>query len=227
MVWKNLGMAKIEQMTGPVAFGGIEPSVGPCNFCDLQQRERALIATDAGVVVPSVGALVPGWVLVVPRTHAYSTAEFDGEDRASFQALVERAKDVVASQWGPSVVFEHGSAGAGRLAGCGVDHAHVHVVPIDLDLRESIFLLGDPFNRLEWEARSEPSGDDRRTDYIWLHDLTGGWIARADVLPSQVVRRAIAKVIGVEIWDWKADPQQSNFDETLRVLGHDDISVSG
>ena len=36
----------------------------------------------------------------------------------------------------PVTMFEHGASHTGSIMGCGVDHAHVHLVPLDFNLAE-------------------------------------------------------------------------------------------
>lgn len=149
--------------------------------------------------------MVEGWTLVVPADHIMSLAEMNSDRWLRFAELMNRARDLVENVYGDTVLFEHGSAGPGRPAGCGVDHAHLHIVPIRLDLRTAIAQLGDKFERIVWEPAGNRPSANKRTDYIYISDETGDWITHAEILPGQVVRRAIAKHIKVPLWDWRDD----------------------
>src|SRR5689334_2245520 len=111
-------------------------SRGPNDKCDIP-----LLSIPEGVVIPSVGALLPGWLLIVPRERALSYAELDTANR---QTLYHLARSVASevSDFGSPIMLEHGAATAGSGIGCGVDQAHLHVVPIQFDLSKQV--LADP-----------------------------------------------------------------------------------
>ena len=74
-----------------------------------------------------------GYLLVSPLKHAYSLAELD--DLRTLGILVDEIRAIVTDVYGPCVIFEHGMTAAARVGGC-VDHAHLHVAPVDLPVLE-------------------------------------------------------------------------------------------
>lgn len=191
-------------------------TVTECRFCGIETRERVLAGDSRRrtVVVPSKGALVPGWILVVPVDHVLSLAELPDERRGPFALATQEADLHLRERLGAVVQFEHGPAAEGRSAGCGVDHAHLHLVPLDVDLRAvaaSTGLLPDDASWRPavwpWAARSRP-----HSDYLFVRDTDGsGWILEASTVPSQLFRRALARLQGHDRWDWKdaATPDES------------------
>ena len=108
----------------------------PCRFCDIvagrasRWPDRVLLETESYVVVASIGALVPGWAMVVPREHKLNLAAavVDSEFcwlRLRVSAMLRKAFPAARVR-----LFEHGSQAEGSLVGCGVDHAHLHLVPL-------------------------------------------------------------------------------------------------
>lgn len=194
-----------------------------CRFCSLGSYEQVIIGSTAGIVVPSVGAFVPGWVLAVPAQHVHSSAELVPSAAIAFAKLIDDARVLVERTYGRSVMFEHGAAGAGRTAGCGVNHAHVHVLPGRFDLRRVIHELGDEFEAIRWYPCPRPSQQEASSDFIWVADSTGAWVTRADRLPGQVVRRGLARCLGIDTWDWKADNRNENVTATLEALTRDSL----
>jgi diadenosine tetraphosphate (Ap4A) HIT family hydrolase len=156
-------------------------------------------------VLPSFGALLEGWLLVVSSRHVTSLAELQVDEWDAFIALRDQAATLVGAEYGSWIMFEHGAAGSLRQAGCGVDHAHSHIVPLDIDLRTSIRYVRDMVGDFNWSRSESQPQLIPGHDYIWLHDRTGQWISSRPAIPGQVVRRAIAARLGVEVWDWKAD----------------------
>jgi diadenosine tetraphosphate (Ap4A) HIT family hydrolase len=99
---------------------------------------RLIDQRDGFVVIPTLGQLFTGSLLVLPQAHFETTAEMSSQQiHAALQIIEEYAEQL--RQFGKVVVFEHGSRATEGLA-CGIHHAHVHVVPVpgDLSLDEAL-----------------------------------------------------------------------------------------
>jgi len=190
-----------------------------CRFCDLGAYETPILSSAAGIVVPSVGSMVAGWELVFPTSHVSSLAELNEDAWLGFSRLLSSARGDLERKFGPTILFEHGSAGFGRTAACGVDHAHMHVVPMSLDLRGAVRNVAATVGSFEWRGVQERVLSRENQDYIYLEDHSGKWVTYADNLPSQVVRRAIAHQLGLAGWDWKTNPRLSVMERTRQKLG--------
>lgn len=185
-----------------------------CKFCSDIPFQEIVYQSLSTNVVASIGALVEGWTLVFPVKHVLSLAGLEAGEWLDFQRDLTKIKESVENKFGPVVLFEHGSAGAGRTAGCGVDHAHMHIVPLNFDLRISVEKISNEVGKYEWTKVKTRPASRPGFDYIYLSDKTGSWITYAPLLPSQVIRRAIANEIGADEWDWKKDNQSERM---LRV----------
>src|SRR5688572_22883211 len=84
--------------------------------------------------VPSVGALVEGWLLVVPKNHALSCSRIGAGHRNEFASFVETVATALQLKYGVVSLFEHGAGRCRSSIGCGVDYAHLHLVPNCPDL---------------------------------------------------------------------------------------------
>src|ERR1700678_2335133 len=114
-------------------------SLGPlsdCRFCGYlkngtanSERWTVVAETELLVAVPSVGPLVPGWLLVIPKQHALSFGAVDASNLSALMADIQRIAMGWRDLFGPLAWFEHGPAEARSSAGCGIDHAHMHLVP--------------------------------------------------------------------------------------------------
>src|SRR5690349_693609 len=183
--------------------------------------DKPLVESTNFVAIPSLGALVPGWVMVVPKEHYLSigalTDSMVGEMAGLKDALVSR----LTQSYGELCAFEHGPGAAKRDVGCGVDHAHLHIVPVQFDLAEAAksFLPPD----LVW--KDAHMSDCRRAfaaglDYLYLEQPLGtGRIAVGGHFGSQVFRRAIATRLGSpHEYNWREYPQTDNILSTVETL---------
>jgi diadenosine tetraphosphate (Ap4A) HIT family hydrolase len=129
------------------------------------------------VVVPSVGALVAGYCLILPRRHVSSFGHLDAAAHGELSALIDRARDRLRTAFGGEVVvYEHGAMSPALPGGSCADHAHLHVVPVPPTVD-----LATPFFD---EHRVHPSADlpavraqaARGMPYLLLVDPRRGWL---------------------------------------------------
>jgi diadenosine tetraphosphate (Ap4A) HIT family hydrolase len=207
----------------PSISGGL---VANCPFCarlaDVRPDDPAewtvLARTERFVAVPSVGPLVPGWLLVLPTSHQLSFGDLDSTDDAATE--VESIAASWGAEFGPLTWFEHGPVHEDSVVGCGVDHAHMHLVPLKgLDL---LGLAAARMPSLHFE-RIDGLGDidssrQPGSPYLYLREESGqSWLASSDAIPSQFFRRLIAETQGrPEEFDWKCHPHRKMLTSTLR-----------
>jgi diadenosine tetraphosphate (Ap4A) HIT family hydrolase len=170
----------------------------------------------------SLGSLVEGWLLIVPRAHALSAAALTTVLLDELHSVKAQVREMLTVAYGPVSFFEHGPSECHHLTGCGVDHAHVHAVPGIQDL------LGAAFPFLPPGAKFRPGdiNDCREAiakglDYLYLEQPNGDpWIATARSFGSQTFRKAIAARLGLpDKYDWKVFPELRNIDLTKTRLG--------
>ncbi len=193
-----------------------------CRFCQLPTRETPIVENPIGIAVPSIGAFVEGWLLVIPRRHMVALSDLMEWEREEFRALMVETEKLIDGKYGHTVMFEHGPAAAGRNAGCGVDHAHLHIMPITIALHETVRTDGGGRD-LQWRPATLPWDADAEhaagLDYFFVREADGtAWVASTPSAPSQLLRRAIAKYIGAPVWDWKVDFQPELMAATYRRL---------
>jgi diadenosine tetraphosphate (Ap4A) HIT family hydrolase len=207
-----------------------------CRFCSglatpkaEEYWNRPLLRSPNFLVVPSIGALVEGWVLVVPTAHYVSAATISAGLRTEFKSVVGAARQLVGEVYGPSWVFEHGPKTVGRQVGCGIDHAHMHVVPTRLDLVSAAkpLLPKVAFRRVGGLDTLDAS--IAANDYLFAESPNGeAHLASGDGIGSQVFRRAIADGLGVsERYNWREYPQLETVKATIARLGGFNSEVEG
>lgn len=183
-----------------------------CRFCQLSAVEQPLLTRNNFDIVPSVGSLVEGWLLAVPRRHVVALAELSVNEQHRFVSLIKDITRILEHEYGPVVAFEHGPAQPKRGAGCGIDHGHLHLVPTDADLKSGVAAFQFNFELL-WKEASWPwkarTAHQNGNDYLFLREQDGkSWIAESrEPIPGQLFRRVLAAHISHCGWDWKTDPR--------------------
>ena len=204
-----------------------------CRFCRaLTGGENGIwtdvpiYETDGFVVTPSLGALVEGWLLVLPREHVVNTSRIAANLRQEFTAIVDRTVAIVADEFGPVTLFEHGPSYDGSRLGCGVDHAHLHVVPLSFNLENVVLSKPDG---PEWVARACHIAElpAQSKDYLALSSSgQRTLLAHPDVELSQFFRRRIAETLGRPAqYDYRSYPFLESVAATRHRLLSRSVSV--
>jgi diadenosine tetraphosphate (Ap4A) HIT family hydrolase len=188
----------------------------------IRPWDQVLFETDRFVVVPTVGALVEGWLLVVTRESHVCMGAIDNRLRRELRLVIALFTAALRDCYGNVAIFEHGPSCLGQLVGCGVDHAHLHLLPAPGNLVADVATVSSV--DLEWRfadgliAASEYFNTDRA--YLYVEQPIGrAMIADAGQAPSQLFRRVVANQIGVpEKFDWRANPMESNVIRTHDTL---------
>jgi len=181
---------------------------------------QILFETDNFTVKPSLGSFVEGWLLIVPKKHYISLGSMD--DPTLFKelnSLINKIGEIVQKEYGDYVIFENGSLCADKLVGCGVDFAHLHFVPLKLNLIEEI---QERFNiNYNWEKindiESSVSYIKSGKPYLYLRNQQNeSFITSDDNIPSQLFRKAIAESMSIgEQYDWKQYKFENNIQRTI------------
>lgn len=161
--------------------------------------------TDGFIVTPSIGALVPGYCLVLPTTHVRSIGHLPLQQLCRLEVLLDDVATRLARGFGGRVLYyEHGPVSVERPAGSCADHAHLHVVPVpdgvDLATRFRADFDAYPIAGLGALGRQV----ERNESYLLLGEH-GGDVLLSDAgrVVSQHFRRVLAAQLGRhDEWDW-------------------------
>lgn len=178
--------------------------------CDVDLKESPMAA-----VVPTVGSIVPGWVLVIPRTAVLAIRDLSSAGRADALALARQAGEELAAFGGLPYVFEHGPSMRESSMGCGVDQAHIHVVRLKEDLLEAA--LEDQAVIWARANYADPWRDCRSDrEYLLVSRGTECFIGFPKSTESQFFRRKIAQVRGTpNVWNYREWPFHDNARRTI------------
>jgi diadenosine tetraphosphate (Ap4A) HIT family hydrolase len=178
------------------------------------------------IVCPTLGSFLPYWYLIIPTKHYLNFSDWEQEtEKRSVATRVQRFVRSALGQQDDYIWFEHGPASHGSITGCGVDHAHLHII------LETGFEVKDLLNAAaelgvqDW-LRSDFDGVfNSRTDgaeYLAFGDSSTGYLKNL-IAPvgSQFFRRALSHLGGNRAdWDYKQHPHQQTAQQSVdRILG--------
>jgi diadenosine tetraphosphate (Ap4A) HIT family hydrolase len=190
---------------------------------------RIVEQSNGVAVLPTLGQLFPGSLLILPIAHFETVASMPRTGRAFCLEMATKYVDRLHG-YGTPVIFEHGARrGSGRS--CGIYHAHIHVVPVPDTLSINELLPGAHTDAETLEgAYDQLQSED---SYLLARDSDGrlgfvtGKDAGSDRFPSQYLRRYLQSRFKLDTpWDWRdyARPE-SHLLETVRALDRSHVAV--
>ncbi|MGN6350541.1 MAG: HIT family protein [Candidatus Nitrosocosmicus sp.] len=191
-------------------------------FLDDEYYNEVIAESDNFVVIPSVGALVEGWLLIIPKRHYLSLGLINDQDiYFELEQLINTIGVTIKEEFGDYILFEHGAVLENSKVGCGVDYAHMHIVPCNFDLIKEASILNVGF---EWERISNIKDccnyANKSMPYLYYKDSAGiSYATTNNNIPSQFFRKIIANKLGIgDMWDWKQNEFKENIIGTVYKL---------
>lgn len=190
------------------------------DFVQAGIESRILHDSDRFVVMADISPLLPGHVMIVPKAHILCYGAVEAAAQDEFSCMVNATRAILRECYGPSVVLEHGTSSLEPVAD-HVTHAHLHIVPAAIDIRESLLnfnvtriaSLSDLSN---WAARDEA--------YVYFENCDGERMVADQIfdIPRLFIRREIAKRVGIPdpLWDWRRHILSDNLRSTVQTLRH-------
>ena len=179
---------------------------------------RILRETENFAVFPSIGQIVEGYLLIMPKDHYLSTAHLPDTWYNELEHLCEETRQVLSIAYCPPIFFEHGPMSLQQRGGCCVDHTHIHAVPVSLNLAPE--LRKHLTERRITDLSELKDQLTREVAYLFFEDTKGArYVYDAPLVPSQYLRQLVASKIGSpEHWDWRIYPGEEEILTALRTL---------
>jgi diadenosine tetraphosphate (Ap4A) HIT family hydrolase len=201
-----------------------------CQFCE-EIKERALqiwgirfsrhtiIESENFIVIPTLGHIVEGYLLIVSKEHFISCGGIPSEMYPELEEIKEKVARILSDNYTTPLFFEHGPASQNRKGGCCIDHAHIHAVPVNVNITGE---LAKHFSYREIDSFEDLKEQfEKGQHYFFLEDHSKKryLFDLPDVVPSQYIRKVIAQKIGKpERWDWRTCLGLDELAQTLKKL---------
>ncbi|MEA3514205.1 MAG: hypothetical protein U9R34_01910 [Nanoarchaeota archaeon] len=188
---------------------------------EYQLKKNILYESDNFFVVPSIGQMgIEGYVLLCSKEHYVGIGNIPEGHIPELEAVLDKTKKVISENYCSDViVFEHGPRLGYHKGGCSLDHSHLHIVPISIDIMVLLNRMFQPeeihdFGRLKYISETQKSS------YMFIE--TQGrkrYVIKSEFpIPSQYLRQVIASGIRVNEWNWEINPDYETFEKTIEHL---------
>lgn len=198
-----------------------------CVFCmkfsgafslEREWFDTELISSGDFLVAAGLGPFVEGYLMILTRQHYHSMAQLSTPQLLQLTVLKDEVRDVLTKCYRAPVVFEHGPAFPVSSGGSCIDHAHFQFLPLEIDLlpllrtRHIMKPIRDLAALVELSAEGKP--------YLFFENQRGHmYVGEAENVPSQYLRRLIAKELGIpDQWDYALFPNYELIAATIERL---------
>lgn len=185
-------------------------------------QSRIIYETDHFVVMPTLGAFVEGYLLIVSKEHSSCIGKLSAEYIPELSALCQQLKQIISSHYDTNVVcFEHGSISCSNKFGGCIDHAHLHIVPCMHEQIQRVQKYGVQLHPIDSITTLLSFGANNQP-YLFFEDTTNRqYVAYNNFIPSQFFRKILASEYGISNqWDWRKYHHLENIIGTINTFKH-------
>lgn len=185
-------------------------------FQDKNYGSRVLFESENFVVFPSLGQIVEGYLLIASKKHYIGIGEVPKEQYQELEKIQEKVKKVLIENYKTPLFFEHGSISEGKKGGCCIIHAHIHAVPVKMDLLPEL-QKHFPCKKIKTFDSLKNQFEAKIPYFFYESNFQDRYLFEVpQIVPSQYIRQIIATKIGKpERWDWKT---YYGIDELLKTV---------
>ena len=199
-----------------------------CVFCRMkldddlsgEPTNELLYSGHFHYVICGLGALVPGYLLLVTHRHFDNFSLVPDDSQCEFNSLFSNIERLFLAEFGEVTIFEHGAVGGEQRAGGCINHAHVHFIARDVDLCRDL--------QQQFRPIAIPNGGSStrhlprlKTPYLYVkqrHEEAQAFLVDRP-LATQFLRQKVASKIRMdEYWDYKLYPFNENVMKTIGIF---------
>jgi diadenosine tetraphosphate (Ap4A) HIT family hydrolase len=164
------------------------------------------------VVIPAVGPICVGHVMVVSKQHLSNLASFSESQSEEYEALIASISKLPGYSRENLLEAEHGSSSSESGGSC-INHLHVNLIP-GFGAFGSLF--DDQLPKIS-TANDLKQVKPSTAPYIFLRGAGMQRVYDARGVPSQLIRRALFDKLGRTDWDWAVFPHLDIVKKTLQL----------
>lgn len=191
-----------------------------CIFCDIDHSkiENTIIEeTEYFYILPTLGSLVDGYILIVTKRHINSMSELNENELNEYKNIIDKYQNLFKKIYNKTpIVFEHGTPNQNsEMKANSVTHAHTHIVNINFSNEKEIL---EKYNFKEIDDFKEINKNMNYIKYISNNKI---YITYNFPSVSQLMRILIAEELNYkDKFDWKKERFDENIISTIeRIKG--------
>jgi diadenosine tetraphosphate (Ap4A) HIT family hydrolase len=151
------------------------------------------------LIVPALGPLVVGHVLLITDRHTPGLQYLPAKIQRDYGLLAQKLREYCA-RFGDTVLEAEHGAPDGSIRGACIRHTHVHFLPG----------LGNAARTFDSKSELEDiHGKDLNPTgpYLWINNGNNTRVYDASRAMGQEIRRTIGQYLAIDDWDWAVAPK--------------------
>lgn len=183
-------------------------------------HNRPLLERPNWIVAPTLGAIVPNWLIVVPRQAALNLRSWKKQLGKSPQEILIDLSEHLGISISDLVWFEHGPSELQSAVGCGADYAHLHVILTPTFTFEVFSECTILQSNVTWKTSTFDFAYDALPNsgsYLIAGSAeTAIFATHVEETGSQFFRRMVALISDqADLWDYTQFPHTNNIYQTI------------
>jgi diadenosine tetraphosphate (Ap4A) HIT family hydrolase len=225
---------KLEVCTFCSELSGLLETTNYGKLTGQYTKSRILWSNKDFAVIPSLGPLVEGHLLLIPKHHEFSFVNLSKRLLSEAEKLILAIIQFNRQRAHHTLIFEHGAivqtgcAYEIRIkkakAGACTDHAHIHIVP-SLSASPIIQKIDDIHFHLKKHKLQHLNelheAVERDFPYIIISSSKmKSWVLYViEEVPGQFMRQMVASIVGLKEWNWYKSPHIDLVQKTIQNIG--------
>ena len=194
---------------------------------------QILLERSDWVIAPTVGPIVPNWLIAVPRRPALSFRDWTRRYRFSPLEIIADLCVHLRISLSDIVWFEHGPADFNSPVGCGTDYAHLHIIFQPKFIFGEFVTQSASASKLVWKRTTledtYKSLPDSHSYLVAGSGDLGIYTSQVESTGSQFFRRVVGALSdSKETWNYIYYPHTKNVFKTIDNFRYlERIALSG
>ena len=106
-------------------------------------KDRIIAETNNFILIPTIGPLLPGHLLLVSKDHHISFSHIPINLIHETEVIKQNLRNIMNHSYCTPVFFEHGPMSSCEAGGgCCYIHAHLHIIPVEVDVKNEFEKYG-------------------------------------------------------------------------------------
>jgi len=174
-------------------------------------ENRLLYSTKSFIVVPTIGPLTPGHVMIISKKHYVNLSLMNKVIIEEIQEIIKKIDN--NSFYENYIVAEHGAFDEDNRGGACIIHTHLHLIPM---ARDMVNFLDKNLDYIILPSLKKITKVDY--PYILLFYNNTFKIYNSENVPTQYIRRAFYSAKGNNNnWDWRNQPKNNYNEQTIAI----------
>ena len=218
------GSEHLFQTTGTIPGGRFSELLQPPTGTRAPHNQILLDRID-WVIAPTVGPIIPNWLIAVPRKPALSFRDWTRRYRISPIGIIDDLCAHLKITSSDIVWFEHGPAGFNSPVGCGTDYAHLHIIFQPEFVFDEFVKQSAAVSKLIWKRTTTEntykSLPDSHSYLVAGSGRLGIYTSQVESTGSQFFRRVVGAVSdSMDSWNYRHYPHMKNVLRTIDNFRH-------